>query len=415
MIQLNNMKNALIKIIEKFIYCLAISMSIWTFWFVLSKDFLQTRGFDANIFCLAGQAIRHGRNPYLTNELGTVFSWNYLPIFAHGFRILCSRFNFQLMYIFYYSLILLFALEIWIRGKSWVYGAVLCITGLYSFGWIIYTGNISVVELYLLSLSASLFFKKKYALAMFLLGLNASIKITPVLYLPIFFLFIEQKKERMKVFPWVLAGFLFPFLISGIFNLNLMPWYFKQLLGVIPGQHSAFKEYNSFYFTNPLFISLLFNILGIDKIITINFALAIIGFAIGAGVLYLIWLRMKLRVQSENNMILLFCFSIIIFTLLMPRLKPYSFLPALLFFYVASSNQRRWLQSIYLLLLSILPNLLSYAYKYDISISLLENLPNVLNRWFLIIEIFNQPFFLILATFLLLFQNENLNYQNDNW
>jgi len=110
---LKESKIDIIKVVEWFLYYLVISTAIWVFWFVLSRDLLQTRGGDANIFCLAGQAIRHGRNPYLTNGLGTSDSWNYLPVFVYMFRFLCSRFDFQNTYIFFYFSLFLFLLEIW--------------------------------------------------------------------------------------------------------------------------------------------------------------------------------------------------------------------------------------------------------------------------------------------------------------
>ena len=407
-------KSDSIKVIEWIAYYLAISAAIWVFWFVLSRDLLQTRGGDVNIFCLAGQSIRHGRNPYLAGNLGPSDTWNYLPVFAYGFRLLCSRFNFQNTYIFFYFPFLLFAMELWIKGKSWLYGVILCVSGLYSFGWVIFTGNISVLEFYLLSLSALLFFRKKYALAFFLLGLNASVKIIPMLYFPVFLLLMEQTNQRRKTFLWIAAGFLLPFLISAVFAADLIPWYFKQLLGLIPNQHSAFNEYNSFHFTNPLFISFIVSILGVGEVIKTNFFIAILGFILGMGSLYVLWRQVEPKIQSARKLEIAFSVGIIIATLLMPRLKPYSFLPALLFFYVASRDQPRWLQGVYLILLSILPNLLSYAYKYDISISVLEELPGFLIKPFEIIQTFNQPFFLILAIIIFALSIRNTIFQTDD-
>lgn len=399
-------KNDFIKTFELIVYYSIVFVAIWTFLFVLAKDLVQSqgRGGDADIFCLAGQAISIGNNPYLIENLGTTYSWNYLPIFANGFHYLCSRFNFQTTFIFFYFPLLLLGLNFWVKGESWLYGIILCASGLYSFGWVIITGNVSVLEFFLFSLSAYLFLQKKYELAFFILGLNASIKIVPILYFPVFLLFVKQANLRRKALFWTAAGFLLPFFVSAVFEKNLMPWYLKQLLGLIPDQHSAFDEFNTNYFTKPLFLSLVFNALGVDKIIKINFPIAMLGFVLGMGILYIVWLKLNLKtkIQSDENTEIFFGIMIIMATLLLPRLKPYSFLPALLLFYVASRNQNKWVQSIFLLLLSVFPNFLTYIYKYQIRIAAFDKMPVFINKVFLTMQIFNQTFFLFFAVILLI-------------
>ncbi len=82
-----------IKTFELIVYYSIVFVAVWIFLFVLGKDLVQSqgRGGDADIFCLAGQAMSIGKNPYLIENLGTTHSWNYLPIFANRFHYLCSH------------------------------------------------------------------------------------------------------------------------------------------------------------------------------------------------------------------------------------------------------------------------------------------------------------------------------------
>jgi len=393
-----------IKTFELIVYYFIVFVAVWLFLFVLGKDLVQSQGHggDADIFCVAGQAMSAGKNPYLIENLGTTHSWNYLPIFAYGFHYLCSHFNFQTTFIFFYFPLLLLGLNFWVKAESWLYGVILCASGLYSFGWVIITGNVSVVEFFLFSLSAYLFLQKKYELAFFILGLNASIKIVPILYFPVFLLFVKQTNLRKKALFWTVIGFLLPFFMSAIFEKGLMSWYLKQLLGFIPDQHSAFNEFDTNYFTKPLFLSFVFNAVGVDKIIKINFPIAMLGFVLGMGILYIVWLNVKAKIQSDEYTEISFGIMIIMATLLFPRLKPYSFLPALLLFYVASKNQNKRFQSVFLVLLSVIPNYLGYIYKYQIEIAAFDRMPAFINKAFLTMQIFNQTIFLSFAVILLI-------------
>lgn len=403
------------KVFENLTYYLIVAIAIVVFCFVLRLDILfRPPGGDAKVFCLSGQAIHQNNNPYLTTVLGTQMSWNYPPVLAHAFNLLCSQFGFEHNYIFLYLLFLLLALIPWLDGKSWLYGTVLCATGLYSLGWVFITGNIGTIEFFLFSLSAFFLLKGKNGISFFLLGLMASIKIIPILYFPIFLLFTKTTKERVRAILFTGVGFLLLIFISSITNFDLMPWYFRQLLGLIPEQHAAFKEYGAITY-NYQFSSMVFSLFNLEDFFK-NAGLIppLLFFTLGLFLSCYLWTKVESAITSPKKLEIAFAAGVVIFTLLMPRLKPYSFLPALLFFYIASRNQKRSLQGMYVALLSIFPNFLYLTYFYfdNNKLSFLEGLPAFPAHLLQVIQTYHQTFFLFLATIVLLISIRTTRAQN---
>jgi len=379
------------------------------FCFILTLDAIARElGLDAQVFCRAGQVIHEHNNPYLTTLLGTVLSWNYPPIMAHGFYVVCSFLSFEKYYALFYALLLLAGLIPWLDGTSWFYGVTLCASGLYTLGWVFITGNVSVIEFLLFSLSIFLFVRRKYNGSFFLLGLMAGIKIIPILYLPILLYFAPTTREKRNGLFYAGLGFILLVSISLITDFNLVPFYFKQLMGGIPGQHAAFTEHTDAVYS-PSFPAMVLSFFGLDLVGTSFYSILSLLFYVFGLFLCVYMVRKAGKSPSPPDLASSIGICVIILTLLMPRFKPYSFLPALLSFYIVTRNQSRLRQGIYIVLLSIIPSLLYFSYFY--LGWTFDQLPFFIGQLFSTIQAFHQTFSLLLATVVLLMAIGGPNFE----
>ena len=370
-------------------YYLVLTISIVLFLFAinLAVQNFET-GRDIQVFCRAGVVISNGQNPYLTSELELELSWNYPSILAYAFHIPCTFFNFEQNYILPYILFFVISLLFWLQKQNWFYGIALCATGLFNLGWVMITGNLSTIEFLLFSLSAFLLFRNKINASVFLFGLMASMKLIPILYLPAFLFLQNDMKKKITTISWAMIGFLSLPLLSLISSPHLFPFYLRQLFGLIPNQHNPLNEFTPIVLNQSLSVMIL-SFLGLEsQLEKLNLIFSLVIYALGIFALYIIFKTLSKSGQPENKLIL-FSFGIIILTIFMPRLKPYSFLPALLCFYLISREQSALFKSIYLILLSIVPTVLHLIYFYTQTSEK--------------IFIFHQISFLCLATIVLVF------------
>lgn len=375
------------KLFTDFFYILTLVTSILLFLFALNlglRNFQTSR--DLEVFCQAGKVIANGGNPYLTSQLGLELSWNYPSALAYGFYFACPLFNLEQNYIWIYAIIFLIASTLWLTRQDWLYGIVLCSTGLFTLGWTMITGNISTLEFLLFSISILLFFRKKINASLFIFGMFASLKLIPILYLPAFLFLQNSIKDKAKIILWSLAGFVSLPLLSFITSPPLFIWYLKQMVGFIPNQHNPLNEFTELFLSPSLSIAL-FSLFGLEAYLErFNQIAALIIYALGVLIFY----RITKSAKFAKDDIFLFSLGIIILTITLPRLKPYSFLPVLLCFYLVGKQQSDFIKAVYLVLLSILPILSHLLFFYTKA-----------NTSFFLT--FHQIIFLILATFLLFF------------
>lgn len=352
------------KVFGDFFYYLVVTISILLFLFTLNlglKNF-QT-GRDLEVFCQAGKVIANGGNPYLTSELGLELSWNYPSALAYGFYFACPLFNLEQNYIWIYAILFLVGFVLWLTRKDWLYGIVLCSTGLFTLGWVMVTGNISTIEFLLFSISIFLFFRKKIGASLFLFGLFASLKLIPILYLPAFLILQTTTKDKIKAIVWSIAGFISLPLLSFITSPHLFFWYLQQIFGLIPNQHNPLTEFTPLVLNQSLSVMIL-SFIGLEtRLEELNLIFSLGIYILGTFIFYLIFKSFRKPDDTQNNLIL-FSFGIIILTIFMPRLKPYSFLPTLLCFYLISKEQNNLFKSTYLILLSIIPTVFHLTYFY---------------------------------------------------
>lgn len=377
------------KLLADFFYYFVIAASLLLFLFAIKlamQSFQTSR--DLEVFCQAGKVIANGGNPYLTSQLGLELSWNYPSALAYGFYFICPLFNLEQNYIWIYAILFFIGISLWFTHKDWLYGIILCSTGLFTLGWTMITGNISTIEFLLFSISILLFFRKKINASLFVFGMFASLKLIPILYLPAFLMTQDSTKDKAKIILWSFAGFISLPLLSFITSPHLFAWYLRQMFGLIPNQHNPLNEFEPLVLNQSLSVAIL-SLLGLEsQLEALNLIFSLGIYILGICLFYLIY---KTVYKPENHFVI-FSLAIILLTIFMPRLKPYSFLPAILCFYLISKEQRNLIKSVYLILLSIMPTILHLIYFYT------EN--NVK------IFAFHQIIFLLITAFLLIF---NLN------
>ena len=379
------------------IYYFSIALSLFIFFFLL-KNYGFGQGPDMDVFCKAGGVIRRGGNPYLVAELGTTLSWNYLPIYALAFRVLCSRLTFLETYPIWYSVLFLLSLEIWANHKTWLYGLVITATGLFALGSVLQSGNLGVIELALISLSAFWLLRGYLRAAFFSLGMVASLKLFPLLYIPVFFLILRDWKSRRSALVWGAIGFLLPFLLSALWRPDLLPWYFRQLMGLIPNQHAPIYEGGG---DNPSLFFMFTDLFSVNISHSAQMTLSILFLLLICALLYLLWHKFLPQIPPMYRDEFTIGLGIVVMTLLMPRIKSYSFLPALLFVYVLSRNVSLLRRALVLLLISILPQAIVIAGKAGLVEEIARSSPVILIEKLLFLQNYFQPFFLSLILVLI--------------
>jgi hypothetical protein len=400
-------RKRLIEVAGTLFYYGLIALAIVLFLLVLSRG-IQKNGWDAKVFCFAGEAIGAGGNPYLAVVPGTDNSLNYLPIYAYGFHILCSRFAFLGIYVSLYTILFLFSLEMWVSERSWLYGLILCATGLFSFGWVLRSGNIGTLELFFVAASALLLLKNKNNWALFVLGLITSLKIIPIFYWPLFIALVPGRKPKQTAALWGFAGLLMPFLLSAITYPALMPWFFRKSLGLLPGQLAPIQEEGGM--NNPSFYYIPIDLFSVHLGPLTKEIFAVVIFVLMIAVSVYIWKKIIPNVPKAQQREFTIALGILATTLFLPRLKPYSFMPALLFVYVLTRSYKNWVRGLFILLLSIIPILIYNTRNSHVVNSLLNRFPAVLQHLIQIVRIYHQPFFLLCALVVIVLINSKFRF-----
>lgn len=378
-------------------YYTLITASILSFLFAMSIDLKNIEiGNDIKVFCNAGAAIASNNNPYITANIGGELSWNYPSIIANIFAAACPLLHLQETYIFYFTIPFLLGLLPWLYKKDALYGSVLLLTGLFNIGWVILTGNVSTFEFLLFSIATFLLLRKQTNSASFVTGVMSGVKLIPILYFPALIFLLKDTKEKIISFLWAILGFAAIPVLSLIFSPEMFPWYIKQILGLIPNQHAPISELTPDPL-NPSFAIFLFSLFKLDPSSATSSYTVITIFIYLTGII-LAYKICGSKIFTNNNEFLLFPIGIIILTLVMPRLKPYSFLPYLLCFYLLSRYQSHWLKGLYLTLLTLAPTFLHIFYYYGKNNGIfLET--GILQS----IALFNQFFFACIAAGVLIF------------
>lgn len=332
----------------------------------------QSHGWDANPYCSAANAYNIGNNPYLVKNLSQAFHLIYQPIFIDLFRFLCGPLIYETTYPFIFLGILLLCVWIISDKKDIVFTLTLAIGCFYAFGWSIQSGNFVVLELFLFIVGLYFLRKRKWEWSGLFFGLAASMKLLPLIYILTFLILPEKITIRLRAILFGLIGFLLPLILSFLFHPSLMNDYMNQLLGKLPGQIPPFLEGGGM--TDPAFVRFFSDVFHLNSTPLSNIIISIIfSILFGLPVLYFLLRVVSPLLSNEERSYWSFAAVFILITLLMPRLKPYTFLDLFPLFYLLARKENYLRHILIIGLCVLLPvgiydlYLLHLHFKWDIS------------------------------------------------
>ncbi len=301
----------------------------------------EDSGWDFTIVCRAMRALEHGDDPYIVENLAkhagddfgpARFPFVSPPVCIGLFRGLCffnRFFSPGTTYRIAWSLLLAASfLFIWRStsrrrpGPEPLFLAALLATGFMAAYWNFLTGNFALIELALLSVAFYGVMRKKYYLAGAFLTVMGLVKFLPLLFGGLFLLLPGGKRTRAKVIALMLLLFVLVNLASYALAPGLMRSYYMAATGRLP-QYSPMQEGGSKW--NP---SLFFLVEEVAGRLSGNKAIAFpVLYGLYACFIVLAFLTYARR--EERAFADIFSLGVLALLLLLPRLKPYSFILAL--------------------------------------------------------------------------------------
>lgn len=282
-------------------------------------------GWDAQIFCAAARTAGSGGNPYDVRQLGLNLSWNYQPYLLALFKALCQApVNFASSYPILYVVLLISGVAVWKPGSDPLLAMILSLGGFCGFTWAIRTGNVAVPEFLLISLVTVLLERRKWYLGGVILAFLASLKLLTIAYLFLLVFVPEATSKRLRVLAISLLVFALTFGISYALYPNLMKPFSEQLFGLIPDQHNAWIE--TARMTN---LPLAFFLTDVLALLGIHFtapSTVVVGTLLSFGIVFQVFRKVLSPHFIREHFLDFFNLGVIAITLILPRLKPYSFL-----------------------------------------------------------------------------------------
>jgi len=291
---------------------------------ILQSHHLQR---DLKIYYSSPLLLAVGQNPYEDGD------FVYPPIYLQIFRVLSSPFTYdQFYWVFLFAKILTFVilLAIWkkffLKETQLHVFAIFVWLGFYSTVLIDFqAGNVTVFETMVLFLAFLCYLKNYLYLFMFLIILGASIKITPIFFLIL--LLLAPNRYSLRYFTFGCVGFL----AYAMLNLILFPDLTKQFVS------QAMKRItDETGFLNPSSLAFINDALrGLDhfSLISSLMLVDVVYLAVCIWILWTSWTAWRVvKIDDEGNnynLSFLVLFSILVYALIMPRMKDYAYMIAI--------------------------------------------------------------------------------------
>jgi hypothetical protein len=292
---------------------------------------------DFKVYYNSPLLLAQGQDPYeaysVLKHLGGKGAFVFPPIYLQIFRAFSSLVTYdQCYWIFLFAKILSFAILLVIWKKSFLKAtqldifAVFVWLGFYSTFLIDFqAGNVAVFETMVLFLAFLCFLKDRLGSFVFLTILAASIKITPIFFLIL--LLLAPNKYSLRYFAVGSAGFL----SYALLNLILFPDFTKQFIS------EAMKRINEAGVVNPSSFGFINQTLRTSLapfgLIPGSMLVNVIYLAVGICIVWTSWRAWRLvKIVDEGNnfnRLFLILFSILVYTLIMPRMKDYAYMIAI--------------------------------------------------------------------------------------
>lgn len=282
---------------------------------------------DYLVYCAAARTAHEGTNPYLTANIGTYHAFVYPPASLPLFSLLCSSTNSGMIWIQVLGLATLLVISLFLARISPIIGLLLLSFGFGAFEWNVQTGNIATIEAVCLGMALVASQQRRPRITALALGLMGMMKLIPLFYAVAWLVFEfltgprDTRVKRIMMYASIAAlpAALFQ-LLSFLLYPQYLHTYWTSLLGGIPGQHSPLYEQSS----NPSHPSLLLFLRATLSSAGIPDALTFVAYGLCALGLIGSLRTFKNRPKTDQLAALM-----VLTSLLLPRLKPYSFMAAI--------------------------------------------------------------------------------------
>jgi hypothetical protein len=284
---------------------------------------------DLKVYYNSPLLLAQGQDPYEVVE-GFVFP----PIYLQIFRAFSSLFTYdQCYWVFLFAKILSFAILLTIWKKYflkttplYVFAAFVWL-GFYSTFLIDFrAGNVAVFETMVLFLAFLCFLKDRLRSFVFLIVLAATIKLTPIFF--VILLLLAPSRYSLRYFAIGTVGFLSYALLNLFLFPDLTRHFISEALKRITNEAGT-PNPSSLAFINQS----LRTILAPFSLIPSSMLVNVIYLAVGICIVWTSWRAWRLvkMVDDENNFnrLFLILFSILVYTLIMPRMKDYAYMIAI--------------------------------------------------------------------------------------
>ena len=294
-------------------------------------------------------AFNQNKDPYILANIqdyvGDKLPYVYPPHMLIFFEIFYFIQNIDIYRLF---IVLLLATSVYFIAKSedkpdYILYIVLLVTGFFSAYWNFLTGNFAIMSLFLIAVMFYLIKKDKFKESAFVNGLMTSITLYPMIFSGAFLTLKRSYKEILTLIG--IAGITFGaiFVVSYIFNPLLAQSFTQSLIG----NESQIKDTGGMSNPTPY---LMFDYIAPNNIL-ISGAISLIYIGLVLGALYLFTKR-------NTDPFKIYTFGFLSMFMLLIRIKPYSFIMAVIPVYFLIKDYSYKLKIAVLLSISLFPFLM---------------------------------------------------------
>ena len=291
---------------------------------------------DLSVYYQSPLALQAGSNPY------EVASFVYPPLYLPLFKLFSTFFSLGQFYnifltakiICFFILVTLWRKEFLPKIRSEVFFLFIWLSLYAAFSLDFQAGNISIFEALLIFIGFHYYMKMHFRTFSFFILVAASLKMTPLLFLLL--LFINPSKKKTSAFFIGLGGFVLYGVINYIIYPDLSLSFLSQAVHRTTNE-AGYINPSSYAFFTETFGSLakFFQLNEVPLITPMAYVSLVTGVLIRSQKA---WGKKRTSEDSKSTDRLLILFSILIYALVMPRMKDYAYIlmiPSVLFIFVS--------------------------------------------------------------------------------
>jgi hypothetical protein len=323
-------------------------------------------GVDYRVFVGAVQALDHGQNPYILENIiryngGQDLLFIYPPHTLYFFWLLDFFYVFHYFVIYYLLLTVLLILSGYLivnldQKRHYFFLTTLLLTGFISTFWNFATGNKDILFLFLFAIIFTLLMKEKYWQSSVVMGLSAAVSLTTGPFIALYLVVRRPILDRLTYIGLSLGVVLAAFLVSYCVN----PSFFFSYLGTLKGSSSPFLEPGGMNIPTPyLMFRDLLNSVSSENILP----LAIVSCVYIGLILYATW---NYYLKHNGDALKLYSLVMLSIFMMLPRIKPYDFIILVVPLYILFKDCRYWVKTLVLAVISLPSLFIWYSLLFNI-------------------------------------------------